>query len=304
MNKMPEEVSTAFEYPRTAAGITEEMLSMPADRLREVSRYPLRILPTTQALYEWLAGLMADEIKERNRRGEPTRWILPVGPKSQYPILARITNEERISWRNVWAFHMDEYLDWQGRPVPVDHPLSFRGYCQKYLYDLIDPDLRPPGEQIIFPSVYHIEEYSQCLASVGGADTCFAGFGYRGLVAFIEAPSTRWHRITADELAASKTRIVQLLDDTIIALSQRMAGGYTQALPRMAVTIGMADILASRKIHLITDGGAWKQYIVRVLLLTTERDPDLPVTLVHGHPNVEVTVDAASAAPIHIGLEP
>jgi glucosamine-6-phosphate deaminase len=291
-----------FDYPETAADITEEMLAMPVERLQEVSRYPLRVLPSKQALYRWLARWMADELKTRNEAGEPTRWILPVGPKSQYPILAEITNEERISWKNVWAFHMDENLDWQGRPVPVEGPFSFRGYCQRHLYDLIDPDLRPPDEQIIFPSIYDIDAYSERLSAAGGADTCFAGFGYRGLVAFVETPTTRWHKVTVDELAASKTRIVQLLDDTIIALSQRMAGGYTQNIPRMAITIGMADMLAARKVHLITDGGAWKQYIVRALLLTKERDPELPVTLFHGHPDVEVTVDAESAAPISVGL--
>ena len=294
----------AFEYPRTAADITHDMLSMPVERLQEVSPYPLRIFPTTQELYVWLARLMADEIKQRSARGEPTRWILPVGPKSQYPLLAQITNKERINWANVWSFHMDEYLDWQGRPVPMDHPFSFRGYCQKYLYDLIDPDLRPPAEQIVFPSVYDIDGYSQRLAEVGGADLTFAGFGYRGLVAFNEPPGTRWHRFTADEVANCKTRIIPLREDTIVALSQRMLGGYTQALPRMAISIGMADIIASRKVHLITDGGAWKQYILRAFLLTTERDPDLPVTLLHGHPDVEMTADAASVAPIHFGLEP
>lgn len=296
--------TTTFTYPKYADNLTREMLTMPIDELAAVSRYPLRVLPDTADLYEWLARTMADEIKERNARGEPTRWILPVGPKAQYPRLAEITNAENISWKNVYAFHMDEYLDWQGREIPKDHPFSFRGYCQRNLYDLIRPDLLPPDSQITFPTVRNIDAFSQRLEEVGGADTTFSGFGYRGLLAFNESPSTRWHKVTADEMAASKTRVVWLREDTIVALSQRMAGGYSQIIPRMALTIGMADLLASRKIHLITDGGAWKQYILRALLLTTERDPELPVTLLHGHPDVEVTVDVASAAPIPWGLQP
>ncbi len=293
-----------FVYPAKASDLTEEMLAMSAEKLQKVSRYPLRILPNKQSLYEWLARYMADEIKANNAQGKPTRWILPVGPKSQYPILAQITNQERISWKNVLAFHMDEYLDWQGRPVPIDHPFSFRRYCQKYIYDLIDPELRPPENNIVFPSVYEIDAFSERLNQAGGADTTFAGFGYRGHLAFNEPPSTRWHKVTADEMAASKTRVVRLLDDTVVALSQRMTGGYSQAIPPMAITVGMADIIASRKVLLLTDGGAWKQYILRVFLLTTERDVDLPVTLLHGHPNVHVAVDAPSAAPIVLGLEP
>ena len=291
-----------FNYPKHAHNLTDEMLTMPVDELVKVARYPVRVFPAKGDIYQWLARLMADEIKANNASGEPTRWILPVGPKGQYPILAKITNEEEISWHNVHAFHMDEYLDWQGRPVPIDHPFSFRGYCQRHLYDLIDPDLRPPAGQIVFPSAYDLDSFSQRLAEVGGADTTFAGFGHRGLIAFIETPSTRWHKVSVEELAASKTRIVRLREGTIVALSQRMTGGDTQHIPPMAITLGMADILASRKIHLITDGGAWKQYIVRVLLLTTEPDSDLPVTLCHQHSNVEVTVDAASIAPLPLGL--
>jgi len=292
----------SFVYPQYAGDLTDEMLVMPAERLAEVSRYPLRVFPTRQRIYEWLARRLADELKANNAAAKPTVWILPVGPKDQYQLLARISNEEKISWRNLYAFHMDEYLDWQGRPVPIDHPFSFRGYCKRHIYDHIDPDLRPPAEQIIFPSVYDIDGFSRRLAEVGGADTVFGGFGHRGLFAFIEDPSTRWNKVSVDELAASKTRVVRLQEETIIALSQRMTGGDTQHIPPMAITLGMADVLAARQVHLICDLSSWKKYMLRVLLLTTERDTTYPVTLLHAHPNVDVTVDAESMEPLALGL--
>jgi|GEM_PF-3764372 len=77
--------------------------------------------------------------------------------------------------------------------------------------------------------------------------------------------------------------MAQLADDTMVALSQRTAGGNSFAVPPMAVTVGMGDILAARKLHLITDGGAWKQFILRVLLLG-EPDIRFPVTLCQEHP--------------------
>ncbi|HTL28267.1 MAG TPA: hypothetical protein VL282_03560 [Tepidisphaeraceae bacterium] len=287
-----------FKYPARAGDVTEAMLAMPVDELVRVSRYPLNVLPTKQALYEYLAQLMAGEIEKRNRRNEPTRWILPIGPKSQYPLLARLTNERRISWKNVWAFHMDEWLDWQGRPLPLDHPFSLRGYAERFLYNLIDSELRPPREQIVFPDPFDLEAFSATIARAGGIDATFAGFGYRGHLAFNETPNNRWQRISEDDFAAGKTRIVRLLDDTIIAHSQRATGGYTQGIPQMAITCGMADILSAKTIHLLTDGGPWKQWMLRVFLLTTERDSDFAITLCHGHPDVRVACDAASAAPI------
>jgi glucosamine-6-phosphate deaminase len=291
-----------FKFPKTADELTHEMLAMPVDALRTVSKYPLNVFDLKGDLYEWLARAMADEIIENNKKNQPTRWVLPVGPKSQYPILAKITNEEHISWKNVFAFHMDEYLDWQGRMIDAEHPFSFRGFCKRNLYDLIDEELKPPESQIVFPNVENIDEFSEKILSAGGIDTLFGGFGYRGLIAFVESPSTRWLKISADELANSKTRIVKLREDTIIALSQRMAGGNSQVIPPMAITIGMKDMLAAKKVHLILDGGAWKQYILRIFLLTTEKDADLPVTLFHDHPNVIVSADVDSAKPIDPGL--
>jgi glucosamine-6-phosphate deaminase len=295
-------VSVAFAYPARADGVTADMLAMPADELVRVSRYPLTVLPTKQALYEHIATMMADEIEQRNRRGEPTRWILPIGPKGQYPILARLTNERRISWKKVWAFHMDDWLDWQGRPLPIDHPFSLRGAAQRLLYDQIDPPLRPPPEQIVFPDPFDLDSFTRRIKDAGGVDATFAGFGYRGHLAFNETPNTRWHRVSADEFAAGKTRIVRLLEDTIIAHSQRSTGGDTQAIPPMAITCGMADVLASKTIHLLTDGGPWKQWMLRVFLLTTQRDSDYAITLCHGHGDVRVACDADSAAPIRGGM--
>jgi glucosamine-6-phosphate deaminase len=292
-----------YPYPATERDLTDEQLTLPVERLAELSRYPLTIRESKDELYRALAREMADELAANNAAGQPTRWILPVGPKAQYPMLAQICNEERISWREVYAFHMDEFLDWQGRPVPESHPFSFRGYCQRHLYDLIDPELRPLPENVVYPDVFDPDAFARRLEEVGGADTCFAGFGYRGHLAFNEPPQNRWRHFSVEDLARSTTRVVPLLEDTIVAHSHRSTGGYTNVLPPMAVTLGMAEILSARRLHLITDGGAWKRYVVRVLLLTTEPDVMIPVTLAHQHPNAHVTVDRDSILPCAIGLD-
>src|SRR5438552_3199126 len=170
----------AFNYPARAGDVTAAMLAMSVEELVRVSRYPLTILPSKQALYEYIAELMAREITERNARNEPTRWILPIGPKNQYPLLAKLTNERGISWRNVWAFHMDDWLDWQGRPLSLDHPFSLRGAAQRLLYDLIEPALLPPRAQIVFPDPFNLDAFSRSIERAGGVDVTFAGFGYRG----------------------------------------------------------------------------------------------------------------------------
>ena len=164
----------------------EEILTVPVERLREVARVKVNIVPTQEDVFAGFAREIADEIKLRNACGEPTRIILPVGPIGQYPLLLEICNRERISWKNVWSFNMDEWLDWQGRPLPLDHPLSFEAYMRRTVFQALDEELRIPDDQIIFPHPFRIDEVTEKIRRVGGIDTCYGGIGFHGHVAFNE----------------------------------------------------------------------------------------------------------------------
>jgi len=71
---------------------------------------------------------------------------------------------------------MDEYCDWQGRAVPVDHTRSvFRGYIRRTLFDQLDLELRIPDEQIHFPDPLNIRLISQRIEAVGASILVMAG---------------------------------------------------------------------------------------------------------------------------------
>jgi glucosamine-6-phosphate deaminase len=57
----------------------------------------------------------------------------------------------------------------------------------------------------------------------------------------------------------------------------------------------MKDLLASRRIRLISETGAWKQTVVRVLLFS-QPTVEYPVTFVQGHPDALLVVDRGTAA--------
>lgn len=274
----------------------ETMMRLPAGQLGRHARLPLRIFDQASDLFEELASFIADLIARRNAEGLRTVLILPVGPKKHYPRLAEVTNARRISWKNVFCFNMDEWMDWQCRLLPLDHPWSFQGYMRRTLYERIDPELRPAADHLFFPSPDNMTRYSGWIAELGGADLCYGGFGYSGHVANNEPPLSRWWHVSLDDMRRSTTRILPLNEETLIAFAHRSAGGDTKAIPPMAVTIGMADILASRKLLLISDGGAWKQHTLRVLLM---HEPTVmyPCTLAQEHPDCEVWVDGKTAAP-------
>ena len=166
---------------------------------------------------------------------------------------------------------------------------------RRNFYDPIDPDLTIPEAQRHFPSVYDLDRVSNAITAVGGVDTMFGGVGYRGHIAFNEAPRSPWYTVTADEFANCQTRILHLNDDTLIAISQRAAGGCSHVIPPMAITIGMKDLLSARRIRLISETGAWKQTVVRVLLFS-QPTVEYPVTFVQGHPDALLVVDRSTAA--------
>lgn len=276
-------------------------MSLSVEELEKRSKVPFRLLASREAMMDDFARSIADEIRARNARNEPTRLILPVGPVAQYPKLAAICNREGISWENVYTFNMDEFLDWQGRPIPVDHPLSFEGFMRRTLFAALDPKLRIPDKQAFFPNPFRIDEISNAIARVGGIDCCYGGIGYHGHVAFNEPPISRWWTVSAAELRASLTRVVMLGDDSIVVQSIHCSGGDSTAIPPMAVTLGMADILASRRIRLYCSAGERHRAIFRVTV-AGEESVFYPSTLVQGHPDAEVITDEATAEPIKVGL--
>lgn len=278
-----------------------QLMELPVEELRRRARLPFRLVADNAALMADFARSILDEIRGNNRRGAPSRLILPVGPVAQYRQVVEVSNRERISWRNVHTFNMDEFLDWQGRPIPLSHPLSFEGFMRREVFNRLDAELRIPESQQFFPHPFRIDEISERIQAVGGIDCCWGGIGYHGHVAFNDPPISRWYRISADELRESLTRVVVLGDDSIVVQSIHSSGGNSAAIPPMAVTLGMRDILASRKIRLYCAAGERHRAIFRISV-AGEMSADFPSTLVQGHPDAEVVTDEATARPIEVGL--
>lgn len=279
----------------------QEILSLPTEKLADHARTGVRIYPTREAVFEAFAREIAHDIKTHNAQDEPTQIILPVGPTGQYPLLVEICNRERISWKNVYCFGMDEWLDWQGRPVPRNHPLSFEGFMRRTVFEVLDSDLRIPEDHIVFPHPFRIDELSEKIRSVGGIETCYGGIGFHGHVAFNEPLYSQWGRPSLEEFRRSKTRVVSLHPDTLVVNSIMSADGHFAAIPPMAVTVGMEDILAARRLRFYVFAGERHRTIFRIALMG-DVSPEFPVTLLQEHPDCVICADAYTAQPVHIGI--
>ena len=280
-----------------------EWCKIPPEKLvgHPKAKVKLKIVPTPQDVYRVFADTLFEEVKTNNEQGRPTRWILPCGPRGEYPLFIERVNRERLSLKNVHVFHMDDHLDWQGRHLPLDHPFSLQGWMRKHFYGPIDPAWNVPDEQRHFPHISRVDEMAEKIAAVGGVDSAYGGIGYRGHIAYNEPPRSPWYRVSVDEFRNCTTRILHLNEDTLIALSHRAAGGCSDMVAPMAITLGMRELLGARRIRLYSETGAWKQTVIRILLFGNV-SPEVPVTYCQEHPDCEVTVDAATAACPPLGI--
>lgn len=273
--------------------LLNEWLAIPPEELASRSPIPLRVLPTADDVHRDFAETMFREFREAREAGRDISVIIPLGPTDHYPMLAERVNEARLPLDHVTIFGMDNWLDWEGRLLPLDDPRSFEGQFQRLFIDRVDLALRPRAENVMFPTASDLDRSSREIERRGTVSTTYGGFGFQGHLAFNEPPSSRWTAVTLEQLRNSKTRILPVSVDTMIVMAQRTAGGNIFAIPPMAVTLGMKDLLASQRIRLYSVTGPMKATILRILLFS-EPTVQFPATLVHGHPDVEVVVEAAA----------
>jgi glucosamine-6-phosphate deaminase len=277
----------------------DPLLEIPRERLGQGTRIEVRVVGDAAAVTTDMARWMADDLRDRNARSEPTRWIVPVGPVDQFQILADICNRERISLRGAVIFNMAEYCDASGRLIQPDHPLSFVKFMNGRFYDLLDSELRPLPENRIFPDPADLDALPRRIEAVGGIDVCFGGIGINGHIAFNEPPEPS-KRISADEFRRLPTRVLRLSRETR-TINSVTVGGDISTIPPMAVTIGMREVLASREIRIYCNR-PWQSGIVR-RILHGPVTPAVPASFLQEHTNVAFTIaDFVAEAP-QIGLK-
>jgi len=110
-------------------------------------RVPYRQVADSAELGALMAMELIEAIEENNRRGRTTRAILPCGPTCWYEPFRSLVNTRGVSLKSLHVFHMDECLDWQGRPLPAGHPYNFRTFMERHFYGGIRSELAVPQQQ-------------------------------------------------------------------------------------------------------------------------------------------------------------
>ena len=249
----------------------------------EENKIKLRVLENDDAVNLDMALDMLAEIMKNNETGKRTVFIVPVGPVKQYPILAAMVNKLKVSLKNVWFFNMDEYLASGEESISPEHFLSFKKRMNDEFYSQVDESLVMPKEQRLFPVPGREKEYDQLLESLGGADVCYGGLGINGHIAFNEA-AEKEDPITCEEFANLGTRVLPISRETIAINGAAYLNGDIAAMPKLCITIGMKQIMASKRIYL-SMGAPWHPGILKHVL-NDKPQAQIPAPILQTHGNV------------------
>lgn len=266
-----------------------EYYQISAQQLGEGAKIPLLKLGDSGEVFYELALEMVREIRANNAAGKHTVFICPVGPVGQYPIFVRLVNQEQLSLKNCWFINMDEYLNDDDSWIDTASPLSFRGFMQREVYGKIDPALLMPEEQRIFPDPTCPERIPQLIEQLGGVDIAFGGIGINGHLAFNEPID----EMSPEEFAKLQTRVLTISRETRTTNSIGDLNGAIDAMPRKAITVGIAEILSARKLRLGVFRD-WHRAVVRQAAYG-EVSAHFPVTLAQNHPDALIVVNANAA---------
>jgi len=199
-------------------------------------------------------------------------------PTGVYRHLVQMHREDKLDFSEVTTFNLDEYIG-----IPPEHPQSYRTFMQEHLFNHVN--LNPAKTHLPDgcgrPIATRAEEYETMIRDAGGIDLQLLGIGNNGHIAFNEPGSP----------AASRTRQVDLTEDTIVANSRFFAS--MNDVPRHAITMGIATILEARRIVLMATGEAKAEAIDRAI--QGPLDSTSPASQLQGNPNVTYVLDAAAA---------
>jgi glucosamine-6-phosphate deaminase len=246
-------------------------------------KIPVKIFPDLNEGSRFVAGQIAELIREKQKNKEKCVLGLATGstPKSLYAELVRLHKEEKLSFKNVIAFNLDEYY-------PIDNYAlqSYNRFMHTHLFDLIDINQKniyiPNGEIKKEQIKSHCLDYEKKIKEAGGIDLQILGIGNNGHIGFNEPGSGIY----------SKTRLITLDNSTRIANAYEFAN--ISQVPRLAITMGISTILKSKKIVLM----AWGPGKASVIKKAVEEDDteQVPASLLQNHDDVTFVVDEAAAS--------
>jgi len=201
------------------------------------------IEPDYKTAARWTANYIVMRINQFGPGADkPFVLGLPTGssPIGVYNELAELCRAQKVSFKNVVTFNMDEYVN-----LPQDHPESYHSFMWKHLFSRVD--IPRDNVNILNGNAPDLDaecaRYEEKMRKLGGVRLFLGGIGPDGHIAFNEPCSS----------LSSRTRVKTLTYDTIIANS-RFFGGDINKVPKTALTVGVGTVMDAQEVVIIVNG--------------------------------------------------
>ena len=269
-NKVPEE----FYNPKTAVERSE---------ITREEHIPTDILPTVEEGACRIADAIVSEIKAKEQLGKYCVLGLGTG-QSLTPVyneLIQRFEKKEVSFKSVVVFNAYEYF-----PLAADNQHSaINQLRERFLshVDIPEQNIYTLDGSIAQESVQqHCRLYEQRIQTFGGIDIMLLGIGRLGNIATNEPGSS----------LTSAARLI--LIDATSREEMSMSFGSQESVPPCSITLGIADILAARKIFL-TAWGEEKADIIRDTVECKITD-SIPASFLQTHNDSHVVIDLSAAS--------
>ena len=246
-------------------------------------KIPTQVFSESKQVDQAVAAEIAALIRAKAAAGQRCVLGLATGstPTGVYEELVRLHRDEKLSFKNVVTFNLDEYYPMQPRDLQ-----SYRRFMQEHLFDRVDI----PAENIHIPDGTVLAEklaeycaaYEREIEKVGGIDLQILGIGRTGHVGFNEPGSSR----------DCRTRLITL--DRVTRRDAASDFFGEQYVPRRAITMGVGTILSAKRIVMLAFGEGKAQVVAKAV--EGPVTPAIAASFLQEHAHATVFLDEAAAA--------
>ena len=238
----------------------------------------VRVFDDKKLLGEAAAEQASKAIRRAIGKQGMARIIAATG-MSQVDFLDALTRDDKIDWRKIEMFHLDEYVG-----LPLTHPASFR----KYLFERLIHKVGLTNYHLLDGT----GDANETVRVVGEAlraapvDVAFVGIGENGHLAFNDPPA---------DFQTEEPYLIVELDEACVR--QQVGEGWfanISEVPRRAISMSVRQILKAKEIVCVVPD-ARKAAAVK-LCFEGEISPMAPASILRTHSATTIYLDRASAS--------
>lgn len=224
--------------------------------------------------YEHMSILAADVVSEFVKKGKTLGLATGSTPIGLYGELVKRYRANKLDFDGVRSINLDEYVG-----LSPDSKQSYRYFMNSFLFDLINIDKAntfvPRGDVDPFAECNRYDE----IIEKHPIDLQVLGIGHNGHIGFNE-PS---------DSISKFTHVVDLSKSTIDANSRFFA---TESVPKRAITMGIAQIFAAKRVVLLVSGEGKAEIIEKALKGPIM--PQVPASILQLHNDLIVIGDRSA----------